>query len=112
MSSNKSSSLGKMIARVVFIIVALLLIINFARKLYSGTDLSFSSFLNWLGSVDSFGATKIVSPWKIGGDWGIIDGLRKFFNMFGNLFGVIFFMCSNLIGLISFISQFMMFIFV
>ena len=104
--------MGKMIARVVFILVAVLLIINFSRKLYGGADLSFSAFLNWLGGIDSFGATKVVSAWTIGGDWGIVDGLRKFFNMFGNLFGVVFFMFSNLIGLIRFLLQFVVFVFV
>ena len=104
--------MGKMITRVVFIFFAVLLLISFARKLYGGADLSFSAFLNWLGNVDSFGFTKVASPWTIGGDWGIIDGLRKFFNAFGNAIGVLFFICANLIGVIEFVSQFLLFIFV
>lgn len=109
---SKSNSLGKMITRVVFIVFAILLIINFARNLRGGADLSFSAFLNWLGNVDSFGFTKVASPWHIGGDWGIIDALRKFFNSFGNAIGVLFFMCANLISVIYFVSQFLLFIFV
>ena len=109
---SKSNSLGKMITRVVFIVFAVLMLIIFARKLYGGADLSFSAFLNWLGSVDSFGFTKVASPWHIGGDWGIIDALRKFFNSFGNAIGILFFMCANLIGVIQFVSQFLLFIFV
>ena len=109
---NKSNSMGKLIFRVVFIVFAILLLISFARKLYGGADLSFSAFLNWLGNVDSFGFTKIASPWYIGGDWGIIDALRKFFNSFGNAIGVLFFICANLIGVIQFVSQFLLFIFV
>jgi len=108
---NKSYSMGKMIARVVFIVVAILLIINFARKLRGGSDLSFSAFLNWLGNIDSFDMRFKVSAWTIGGDWGIVDGLRKFFNMFGNLFGVIFYLCANLISLLVFLGKFIVFIF-
>lgn len=109
---SKSNSMGRMLIRVVFIIFAILLLISFARKLYGGTDLSFSAFLNWLGDVDSFGFYATASPWTIHGDWGIIDGLRKFFNAFGNAIGVLFFMCANLIGVIGFLSQFLIFIFV
>ena len=109
---SKFSSMGKMITRVVFIIVAILLILNFARKLRSGADLSFGAFLNWLGNVKSFNINVNISAWSIGGDWGIIDGLRKFFNMFANMFGVIFYLCANLIYLISFIAQFIAFVFV
>ena len=108
--SNNSSSMGKMIARVVFIIVCILLIINFARKLYSGADLSFTAFLNWLGNIDSFNVSFGLSPWHIGGDWGIVDGLRKFFNQFGNVLGVIFFMFANLLNSLYFVFQFLRFI--
>ena len=108
---NKSYSMGKMVARVVFIIVAILLIINFARKLRFGADLSFRAFLNWLGNVKSFNIRLNLSAWTIGGDWGIVDGLRKFFNMFGNLFGITFYLSANLIATVSFLCQFLIFIF-
>lgn len=109
---NKSYSMGKMIVRVVFIITAVLLILNFSRKLRGGADLSFSAFLNWLGNVKSFDIKLNISAWTIGGDWGIIDGLRKFLNMFGNLFGVTFYLCANLISLLIFLCKFIGFIFV
>ena len=113
MKSNASSyTLGKSIIRVVFIVVAILLIINFARKLTSGADLSFSAFLNWLGNIDYYSISVKISSFTIKGDWGIVDGLRKFFNMFGNLFGVSVYMCANLINLILFLMQFVRFIFV
>lgn len=111
-SVDKAHTLGKTLMRVVFILICALLIANFIRKVSSGADLSFSAFLNWLGNVDYFNMKFNISAWTIGGDWGIVDGLRKFFNMFGNLFGVIFYMCANLIGLISFLTQFISFIFV
>lgn len=111
-SINKAHSLGKILLRIVFILCSLLLIANLIRKVSSGADLSFSAFLNWLGNVNYFKINFNISSWTIGGDWGIIDGLRKFFNMFGNLFGLIFYMCANLISLVSFLTQFLAFVFV
>ena len=93
------------------VILLFLLVINFARQIRTGHFVTFRSLLNWLGEVDSFGMTKYVSAWTIRGDWGIIDGLRKFFNMFGDIFGVLFFMFSNLIGSIRFVLQFIAFVF-
>lgn len=92
------------------VILLFLLIINFARQIYTGEFVTFRALLNWLGNVETFGVTKYVSAWSIGGDWGIIDGLRKTFNIFGNVFGVIFFMFSNLIGVIRFVLQFLVFV--
>lgn len=111
-NSVKSATLGKFIINILFIIICVLLIFNFARKLGNNTDLSFSGFLTWLGNVDSFNIQVNISSFTIGGDWGWFDGLRNFFNIFANLFGVLVYLCSNLINLIIFIGQFLVFMFV
>lgn len=111
-NSVKSATLGKFIINILFIIICVLLIFNFARKLVNNADLSFSGFLTWLGTVDSFNIQVDISSFRIGGDWGWFDGLRNFFNIFANLFGVIVYLCANLINLIIFIGQFLAFMFV
>lgn len=109
-SVSKAHSLGKMIIRVIFIIVVILLILNFARKLKGGADLSFRAFLNWLGTIEAFNVKLNISAWTIGGSWSGFNWLRNFFNMFGSVFGVIFFLGANLISLISFALQLISFV--
>lgn len=111
-SIDKAHTLGKILMRVLFIILCALLIGNFIRKLSSGANLSFSSFLNWLGNVDYFQLNIKISFFTIKGSWGAFNFLRNFFNIFANLFGVVVYMCSNLISLISFLTQFFAFVFV
>ena len=112
MNSKVNSSFLRVFIRVIFIIICVLLIFNFARKLSFNTDLSFSAFLNLLGSVDSFDIKVNISSFTINGDWGLFDGFRNFLNIFANLFGVIVYLGANLVNLFVFIGQFLTFMFV
>ncbi|MBE5735420.1 MAG: hypothetical protein E7361_03135 [Clostridiales bacterium] len=109
---NSNTTLSKMILRILLITACMLLIINFARSLFAGNDLSFSSFLEWLGNVDSAYFDVGITDFTIYGNWGVFDFLRGFLNIFTGLFSVIVFFCANLINLIFFVLQFVRFIFI
>ena len=90
----------------------ILLIINFSRSVIGSSNVSFSSFLNFLSSIDIFQITINISDFTIPGNWGIIDGLRLFLNVFAQAIGVVVYLCANLINLIIYCAQFIRFLFV
>ncbi len=103
---------GAMFFAVISLILLALFIFGFSRKLSGGDVVSFSSFLNWLGSVDSFSINVSISDFMIYSSWGAFNFLRDFLNIFAGMFGVIVYLCSNLINLIIFAGQFLRFLFV
>lgn len=93
------------------ILVLILVCISFIKKANGLDALSFRSFLTWLGSVNSMPIRVNISDYSIVADWGLLNGLRDFFNIFSTLFGVLVYCCANLINLLIFMSQFLVFIF-
>lgn len=105
------SSSFKFIFSILSILLCLLLIFSIFKFSFTSSDLSFSSFLNWLGSVNSTSINFSISDFYIYGNWGIIDGLRNFLNIFAQLFAVIVYLATQLINLIIFVGQFIGFLF-
>lgn len=111
----KSSSIHiwRIVGAVVSVILALLLIANFIRSTSNSSEfLSFRSFLEWLGTVDSMSINMNDFVFTISGDWGILDFLRQFFNVLAIAVGVVVWLCRNLVNTLYFIAQFFTFIFV
>lgn len=102
--------------RSVFSIIVLfflfILAVNLFRKINSGSSVSFSAFLEFLGSLDSFTVNFSISDFTIGGNWGIIDGLRNFINVFAYFLGVTLWMFLNLYNCLVYIFRFIQFLFV
>lgn len=109
-SYREHAGYNKFIFSIISLILFALIIASIFKKSFSGEDLSFTSFLNWLGDLDSFTINISISDFFIYGNWGILDGLRNFFNIFAQLFGVIVYMGSNAINLIIFAGQFIGFL--
>lgn len=110
-SPKKGASAGNFIFSIMGLVIALLLIANIFRQAFAGADLSFASFLNWLGSVEDISINFSVESFFIYGNWGIFDGFRSFLNIFTQLFGVIVYLGSQFINIIIFAGQFIAFLF-
>lgn len=104
---------GNLITAIMLIIISILLGIALFRFAFRGVnnDISFSSFLNWLGNVNSMPINVSITQFNIGGDWGVFEFLRNLLNIFTSLFGVIVYMSANLLNVLIFVSQFIRFIF-
>ena len=100
-----------MIFKLLGIFLAFLIIISLIRKVNAGTPVTFSSFLNWLGDVNSFHLGVNISDFTISSDWGMFNFFKEFLNIFTTSFGVISFIGSNLINLLVFLGQFLLFLF-
>lgn len=102
----------RIIISVLFVFLFALLVINLFRRINNGTNVSFNGFLDMLSRSNSFSITVNISDFTINGNWGLIDGLRQFFNVFAQIFGVLVWLGSNLINLILFLGQFLSYLFV
>lgn len=107
----RSSYLG-MCVSVFAVLLCFMLIVSLVRKTASGDPLTFSSLLNWLGNLRSFSLQVNISDFTIVADWGLFNFLRNFLNIFTTSFGILYFLGANLINLLIFIGQFLLFIFV
>ena len=88
-----------------------LLVISFVYKTNNSSYLTFRGFLDWLSSVNTTHFSVNVQDFTIVADWGIFNAIRDFLNIFGTMFGIIFFFGANLLNLLLFVSQFLVFIF-
>lgn len=101
------------ILRLLLLISCFILFIRIFSRLRGGdSSLSFTGFLEFLSNLNSFDINIDLSDFTIGGDWGIIDGLRRFFNIFGYAFGVLVWVCSNVFNVINYVFQFVRFLLV
>lgn len=101
----------KIIYHVLFLFLLVILIISLFRRVLGGSYISFNGFLDYLSSVHGVSVDINISDFSIPGNWGVIDGLRQFFNIFAKMFGVIVWLASNLVNLILFVAQFVSFVF-
>lgn len=101
----------KVIYRVLFLFLMAVLIVSLFRRILGGNSLTFNGLLDYLSNTQGVSIDINISNFSIGGNWGIVDGLRQFFNIFAKLFGVLVWLGSNLINLILFLAQFVSFVF-
>lgn len=110
-TATGGATAGNFLFSIMALVLALLLIANIFRQTFAGADLSFASFLSWLGSVEDISINFSIESFFIGGSWGIFDGFRSFLNIFTQLFGVIVYLGTQLINLVIFVGQFIAFLF-
>lgn len=110
-TATGGATAGKFLFSIMALILALLLVANIFRQAFSGADLSFASFLSWLGSVEDISINFSIESFFINGNWGIFDGFRSFLNIFTQLFAVIVYLGTQLINLVLFLGQFIAFLF-
>lgn len=108
------SGLSQIILRVIFIFVVSIFIINIFR-ITNNSNSGFFGFENLLNNLSNSNTIQLrfdISSFTIGGDWGIFDGIRQFFNAFATILGVLIWFGANLINLILFLFQFVRLLFV
>lgn len=108
------SSFGRIILHILFVFVVCLIVINIFRSVngFAGSSFGFNNLLSNLSRTDTLQLRFDISSFQIGGDWGIVDGVRQFFNAFATIFGVLIWLGTNLINLILFLAQFVRILFV
>lgn len=77
----------------------------------SSNTVNFTGFLEFLSNLNSVDINVSVSNFVIGGDWGVFEFLRNFFNIFAQLFGVIVWLFSNIVNVLNYVLQFIFFLF-
>lgn len=102
------SSFGRIMLRILFIFCITLLVVNIFRRVngFDGSNFGLTNLLSNLSSSNSLQIQFDISSFQIGGNWGIVDGIRQFFNAFATILGVLIWLGTNLINLILFLAQF------
>lgn len=97
------------VASVVIIILCTVLIGSIIKIVFGGSSFTFAGFLDYIADVPQI-TIKNINIFSIGGDWGIIDGLRKFLNNIMSIanFGVWF--STQLINGLTYIFYFVKFL--
>lgn len=102
------SSFGCIILHILFWFVVLLVIVNLFRFVngFTGSNFGLTNLLSNLSNSNSLQIQFDISAFQIGGNWGVVDGIRQFFNAFATILGVLIWLGTNLINLILFLAQF------
>lgn len=96
------------------IFTAILLILSLIGSLRSGASgytFSFVGLLEYLSNAPKIVPQFSLVAFSIGGDWGLFDFLRHFFNLFGKIFGFGSWFCLLIWNAIQYIAYFFSFIF-
>lgn len=106
--------LYKIILKILFFISIAIVIVNLFRRVIGGTGLfmGFENFFEQLSNVDSLQINFGVESFIINADWGILNGLKNFINVFAYILGVLVWLGVNLINLLLFLMQFVRILFV
>lgn len=95
--------------RILGIILALLLVINVFRNVFNAgsasVQVNFTGLLNSLSSYPQISFTNYLNSYVITADWGLLNGLRNFFNIFAHMIGLIVFLAVNLTSMLSFVFR-------
>lgn len=98
--------------RVLGLIFFVVLFVRLFWSLRSGSsNLTFAGFLDWFSNLNSLDVNIDVSNFGIRGDWGLLDGLKNFFNIFAKAFGVIVWLFANLLNILLYCISFLQFLF-
>lgn len=105
---------GNILFSVFSILFAIVLIVNLYKSASGQGSVTFTGMLQWLQNF-SVGfqvpnLSNAIGIFLIRGDWGIVDGLRQFFNLFSTLFGVGYYIVMNLIYTLTFAGKFLYYI--
>lgn len=105
---------GNILLLVFSTLFVIILIINLYKSASGQGSVTFTGMLQWLQNFSvGFQVPNLsnsIGTFLIRGDWGIIDGLRHFFNLFSTLFGVGYYIVMNLIYTLTFAGKFLYYI--
>lgn len=106
---NDKGKGSNIVVSVLMIIFCVVLIGSIIRIVFNSSAFSFSSFLQYITNVPQL-SISYVEIFNIGGDWGIVDGLRRFLNNIMSIanFGVWF--TKQLLNGLSYIFYFVKFL--
>lgn len=83
------TSFRSIIYRVILVFVVALIVFNLFRRVSGVGNLNFNGMFSSLSDVSASRIEFSIENFQLGGNWGIIDGLRNFINAFATLLGVI-----------------------
>lgn len=101
------------VSRLLFVILFLIILVRVVSVVRNGSNsnLSFTGFLSFLSTLNTVQINISYTDFLIGGNWGIIDNLRQFFNVFAGVFGVLIWLTSNIVNVLLYIISFIRFVF-
>lgn len=108
---NEKGSGFKLIFSILALILSILLIFSTIRIAFGSSSLSFTSFLNYSANTPKINVS-YVEYLNIGGDWGIIDGLRRFLNVIMSIFNIGIWLCKNIGSFLAFVFYYVNLLFV
>jgi len=89
-----------------------LLFVALIRNVNGGfTHITFSGLLEYLQNSPTLIPNFAISDFTIISDWGFLDGLRNFLNIFTQIFGLIVWFAKNAINGLLYVFYFVRFIF-
>lgn len=95
----------------VIVIFSILFIVSYVRSLFGASDLTFTSFLEFIQSVPQVSFSNTFIDMTILGDWGIFEFLRQFINIFTNILSVLIFLFGGLVQLIMYLVYLLRYLF-
>lgn len=105
---------GNILLLVFSTLFVIVLIINLYKSASGQGSVTFTGMLQWLQNFNvGFQVPNLsnaIATFLIRGNWGIVDGLRQFFNLFSTLFGVGYYIIMNLIYTLTFAGKFLYYI--
>ena len=108
---NDRASGLKILFNVLTVCLCFVLIVSVIRVAFDFNPISFSGFLDYVSKTPSIDIS-YYTYLSIGGDWGVIDGLRVFLNYIMVIINVLLWLCKNVANLMLFVVYYVRFLFV
>lgn len=112
--NKKSRDFGlglKIVFTALAIIFTIVLIGNVIRISLNADTFTFTAFLEYISNAPAVDIS-FVELWNLGGNWGVFEFLRNFFNMFGSVLSFLVWLGKNIISVLQYVFYFVRFIFV
>lgn len=112
-SSKNYSSFDKAdnFLSIVIVIFTILFIVSYVRSLTGASEITFTSFLEFIQTVPEISFANSFIDLTILGDWGIFDFLRNFLNVFTNIFSVLIYLFGGLVQLLTYLVYLLRYLF-
>ena len=94
---TNTSKVPSRVPLVFAIIFAVLLVIMVVKTASGNPPVTFTSLLEFLSTIERPFVNFSIGDYTITADWGLINGLRDFFNVFMSLVGILVFTAKSLI---------------
>lgn len=112
MRSDKSNGSGvKIFGYVLLLFFSVVLLGSVIRIVFGSSSFSFSSFLQYITNVPQI-ILSDVQIFHIGGNWGIVEGLRVFLNHIMSIANFAVWFSTQLLNGLTYIFYFVRFLFV